>query len=366
MVCRFQRKRLHPYVSLMAKDSPPPFVPDPDLVQLIGVDGLGLMVWLVGRAEPATDYPGGFCVSGSVRDLCTQVGWHHTKFAGQMKALHAMGLVWIQPGMRFGRGGGSTPQRYFVLHSPDLTSPGPNRGSRFTDVFNRDVQNQHPQSSGDNVVHRDRRHLIAAPFIDGEALEPDDGTMEMSGFGMSSKSDDVLLTSHHQQVPVGGAETRTSKIGDVRPTVEAIAPPFAVNALKAVGWVGAPPAVDDWDLLAAVALHIASQKDRFRNPAGFLRRLVDQEALTAFSSAESLKTSSAEEANETAIMPFAEYTRTCIDNPGWEQVVSTEALRRAQVLGVPLSMALKRTVALEIPLLSATRHAKSSSGADQQ
>jgi hypothetical protein len=78
--------------------SPPPFAPDPDLVRIIGVTGMGLMTWIVSKAEPATDVPGGWVLAGSVRDLCAELGIGAGKWASETKALHAAGLIHIEPG----------------------------------------------------------------------------------------------------------------------------------------------------------------------------------------------------------------------------------------------------------------------------
>jgi len=314
-------------------------------MRLVGVAGLGFMVWMVAKSEPATDVPGGWVVTGSIRGLSGELGWGLTKFIAETKSLHAAGLIEIVPGMKLGRGGGSTPQRYFLTHSPDLHTPrGPVGGSRFRDSYFGNSQNENVQSSGDNFIHK---HLVAAPvtLLRENSAHTD---LHVSEIETSTKSGTSVVEDLQQQQVLGEPKTGASMDADIPESAQAKAPKFVREVLHRLGWVGPPPAVDDWDLLSVVGVHLEKERNRFRNPPGFLKKLIEQEGLLTFAQAERLPMGPKDEPSS-PVMPFSEYTQKCIDSPEWEVLVELAATRRASASDSRVSMMLKRTVALEIP-----------------
>ena len=318
--------------------APPPFTPAPDIARRIGINGIGLMTWLVSKAESAVDVPGGFCASGTVHDLCKEVGWSSGKWSAETKALQGAGLIVVDRGLRLGRNGGSTSNRYFLTHHPSLVVPGgPVGNSRFRDAYLRDLKNRDPERGVDKDIHRGGRHLVSADSPDEEGPP---GQFDISNNEISSKNDTSVVDfrSNQQQQDLEGVKNETP------------APKFVTRALASVGWVGPPPAVADVEILVAVCIHLSGQRGRFTNPAGFLKRLIDNDALIGFAMTERLPIVTSDDAEASTSMPHEEYTRNCINYPGWERAVTTEAARRVQMLGIPLSMALIRSVASEIPI----------------
>lgn len=323
--------------------SPPPFRPEPDLARLIGVPALGLLVWLISKAEPAPDVPGGWCVAQPVAELTRELSWGKSRFTSEMKSLRAAGLIEVDPGIRLGEGGGSTPHRYFLTYSPDLpgapNGPTSGPGSRQTRYGNSRFGSVAPVDD----VPGDNRHLSAVRSGNRGEQPVANATSDEPNVGMPPE----LAT------PATDAFKQQQDLRDV--------PKFALSALEAVGWVGAPPQVepDMWPVVAAVAQHLAGNQTRWPRAAGMLSTLIARDALLAFAQREGVDPTGAvraktEVADSPAMMPFAEYTQACIDYPEWEAVITVETERRARHLGVPTTMALRRTVALEIPPGSVT------------
>lgn len=304
---------------------------DPNLAKLIGITGVGLMAWLIAKATPTLDVPGGWAVTGAVRDLTKELGWSPSKFISETRSLQAAGLIVIAKGQRLGKGMGSAQNRYFLTHEEWLPSPHRPTGGDNPSVDgngslqNRSFQNQH-------------RHLVP----------------------VSSPGVSALETSTH---PVVVPLSTTAGSADV-PNVET--PPvgepvgFLQKALARVGWVGPTPAGDP-AVLAAVANHLADHPERWSRPGGMLNSLVRQNGLETFAKVEKCLPSDPSGAlaqhgattDAPHMMSFQEYTALTIEYPEWEQAVHIEAQRVASMEGIKVTAGLWRTVALRIPVPSA-------------
>lgn len=301
-----------------------------DVVEAVGLEAVGLLVWLSAQASPAADLPGGLVVKASVKDLIKILHMGSDKFTRLTSSLQAAGLIFIEQGNRYGQGGGSTSNRYWMTFDPDLPSP---RGGRR--VFHTPHDGTYPQTQNRDTQFRDvqsrNRHLT--PVLEGSSLSvvPETGISAVQVF----PDDDIYkISSDSKDKPK--------------------TPAFLLQALRDVGWQGASPNADPL-LVAVVAKHLKSS-GKWTNPAGQLNKLIHQDKLMDYALLHNListdPTGALTEYVNTSpnptMMPYAELCEKQIDFPDWYQVVETEAVRIASMRGESVTMALIREVALTV------------------
>lgn len=276
---------------------------DEDLCRLVGLPGIGLMVFLITQASPTADVPGGYAVRLSIAELKEKLGWGSSRLNAEMRGLTVAGLVHVEAGKRYGRGRPSTSNRYFLTHEPHLNYPQ-NNGPK-------------PRQTHFGNSYNGKDHLAVVSSQDS-LPNPETGTQE--GVYVVDKS----LQQHTK---------------------------FLTNSLAAIGWVGPPPTKGDPVSIAAAAQYLSKSKSQ-KNPPGFLRYLCDSDSLEGFLMREGVLKSDPNGVQERSLdsspqlMPYPEIVQRQIDEPDWYDAVVAEATRQARMAGIPLTMTLVRTVAL--------------------
>ena len=300
---------------------------EPVVIEAIGLEAMGLLCWLTAHASPALDLPGGWVVGIGVREARKTLHMGNDKWLRLTGALQAAWLVYVEPGKRFGQGGGSTPNRYWLTYDKTLPNPNPHapppRGSYFGHV-----QSEHPQPG--------YRHLVAIGDNSSQASVPNLGTSVDA-----VHVDDVFSSSSRKE--------------DVPEELDA--PAFLVEALREVGWNAAVPRGVDPLLVASVARHLANS-GQWQRPAGMLNKLISQGKLHEFALLNNLlRTDPTRElesfidtAPTPALMPYDRLCELQDAFPNWYHQVRVEADRLCVDRGVSLSMALIREAALTIPV----------------
>lgn len=275
---------------------------DEELCRLVGMTGIGLMVWLVTQSSPTPDVPGGYAVTASVAELKSRLGWGSSRLTAELRGLQVAGLIYVEPGKRYGRGRPSTSNRYFLTHEPHLAYPQP-RGPNPPQPRFRDS-------------HNGKEHL-------------------------------VVVSS---QEPLQNPETRQQGGVFVDESLKQQQAKFLTNSLAAIGWVGPPPDGDAVSI-AAAAQHLAKSKGH-KNPPGFLRYLCESGSLESYLMREGVLAADPSKAQERSLdaspelLPYEELVSRQISNPAWYDAVVAEATRQAQMEGEPVSMTRIRAVAL--------------------
>lgn len=313
----------------MAIASRPPdvrHVLEPGVIEAIGLEAMGLLCWLTAQASPASDLPGGWVVGVGVREARRILHMGNDKWLRLTGALQAAGLVYVEPGKRFGQGGGSTPNRYWLTYDNTLPSPNPHapppRGSQFGHV-----QTEHPQDG--------YRHLVSIVDNSQPVAAPSAGTSAHS-------------------VHVDDGFTSSSKKEHVPDVLDA--PGFLVEALQQVGWNAPLPTGVDPLLVTAVARHL-SQSGQWQRPAGMLNKLISQGKLHEFALLNNLLSTDptgtlntfVDTAPAPSMMPYAQLTEYQIEFPDWYDQVCIEARRLSADRGISMSMALIREAAASMP-----------------
>jgi hypothetical protein len=304
---------------------------DDALARLLGLDGHGFLLHLMRHAEPTSIPAGGWAVLASMDDIAAAAGIGREKCIRLMRELRQHGLLHTETGRRLGRGFGSTPSRHFLATDPSmvLPTPPPDGVRRSGYRSSEDPLSDHRRAESGTA----QRHLVpvAAPYTVAETARV------MSEVSEHSSRERPTPPS---SVPVG---TPSGAPGQLPPSVTA--------ALRRCGWVGKPPSTDvPADVVIALADWVATRSG-VGSPGAYLRTILETPgeavALAASLNLVTALGSAAAHADQVARMPLEEYWQRCHADEDWQQMVETEASRRAQVAGIPVSMALRREVAHE-------------------
>lgn len=327
-----------------------------DIRALVGVPAVGMLAFLISRAEPTGT--GGWSVRGRVDDLAREAGMARSTFLSHVATLADAGLIAKKKGMRFGPAGGSTPNSYWLTYHPSMIGPTPEPPppTRESTSWNAETRNAVPWTA--TTGHADSRpatprHLV--PVSEREMpLETPAG-----GFPTGHVVD-VENTSPPAPAgrPDGGSPTLAA------PAALDAVPRFVADPLRAIGWASLVPAGVPLDVLAAVAGHLVRLRETGdpaakRRPAGFLRHLINAGTLTVYAREQQLLASdphgtlaaAADTEDTEHLMSLEEFDKLAWDHPAWAHAVRIEAGRQARSNGwdkVPAR--LVREIASRTPL----------------
>lgn len=315
---------------------------DHDLAAALGTEAFGALLRLCHLASPSADVPGSWVIDHTRADLAAHLGVGYGKVAKLLAVLTETGALVADPGMRLGRGMGSTNTRYFLTAIPGLTAPaprGPNPdgGRRTTSV---------PGGSPQPATDRDAGSRVTEPSsAPGLAVVVSADTTPKKRTSKNGSFENGMVyseTVHPSPMEVLGdyrpsESTTVSDLTDENSSHDLKTPDSSAllaRNLTRLGWDGPPPAADP-QLVALVAGHLASRTD-LANKAGYLNRLIRNNDLERYAAERGLATP----ATATGIMTSAEYVRWRDLDPQWAEQVRAAAEDLAAARSVPVRMAL--------------------------
>lgn len=296
---------------------------DDNLAHALGMEGHGLLLWLLRNSAPSPHPAGAWITTGSADTIAETLGWGRQKVMRYLRDFRSLGLIASVEGIRLGRGIGMTPTRHYMLTDPSMTPP-PNhpQGDRQA----QDVRSQNKPAQ-DRTAQNDRaqpRHLV----------------------GVTNYTD--VIPTHLMN------EDDEPSSGRMIP-----APPntgIVERALRPLGWTGSlpDPSVHAPDAIIALTEWLKTQQHIERKGA-YLRRLLSQGPAAETCAQLGIRSvgGSTQAAEDTAPSPVAlspeEYWDRAYADPEWKLAVETEARRIANLTGQKVTLALLRRIAAETP-----------------
>lgn len=311
---------------------------DHALAATVGTECFGALLRLAHLATPSADVPGSWVIDHTRQELASHLQVGYGKVAKLLEVLVTAGALAADPGMRLGRGMGSTNTRYFLTAIPGLTAPPPRRPTP-----SRTTGRSAPSAPATPAPAPAILTAVSADGITGHRSS-DFGTFEDGGLHSPR-----LQVSPHEEMERSGRRNpdTLSELTDEDSShdPENNAPNALLQRnLTRLGWDGPPPA-GDATVIALVAGHLAGRTD-LGNRAGYLNRLIRNNDLERYAAERGLVTP----AQASGSMSSADYVRYRDRHPQWADQVRERAEDLAAARGVPVRMALLCEAATEIPL----------------
>jgi len=302
---------------------------DMDLAALLGTEPFGMLLRLCQLAAPAADVPGSWVVNYSQADLAKHLGYSTNKTSKLLLLLCDAGVLAHEPGMRLGRGLGTTNGRYFITAIPGMPAPAPR-----------------PNPRGPKPARDDRKHeATVLTSLPNTALHS--SGLKTSVLKEVRPQPPAASQERHYNVTNGGlVSDLTDEYSSQDNNPESSNSPLLAAALARINWDGPLPLVSDPALVAVVATWLAGQQ-HLANKAGYLNKLIANGDLESFAATRGIAVPKTRPANSMTSAEFVEAKRRY---PDWADQVTEAATQVAASRGAPVRMSVLCEVAATIPL----------------